>query len=90
LPGNVAPDRTSTDLRTINHLDLKYLKIREAVSWNDVCNTILFRNWCELRQDTVMSIQAVIFDLDGTLVDANEAHIDAWWEAFHVDAHVFQ
>lgn len=34
-----------------------------------------------------MSIQAVIFDLDGTLVDANEAHIDAWWEAFHVHGH---
>ena len=27
-------------------------------------------------------IRAVIFDLDGTLVDSNELHVDAWDEAF--------
>ncbi|MGL3200448.1 MULTISPECIES: HAD-IA family hydrolase [Curtobacterium] len=25
---------------------------------------------------------AVLFDIDGTLVDSNYAHIDAWWRAF--------
>jgi HAD superfamily hydrolase (TIGR01549 family) len=28
-------------------------------------------------------IQAVIFDLDGTLVDSNEFHVTAWQRAFH-------
>jgi HAD superfamily hydrolase (TIGR01509 family) len=27
-------------------------------------------------------IEAVIFDLDGTVVDSNELHVDAWTEAF--------
>ncbi|MDQ6860488.1 MAG: HAD family hydrolase [Verrucomicrobiota bacterium] len=27
-------------------------------------------------------LQAVIFDMDGTLVDSNELHVDAWDEAF--------
>ncbi len=25
---------------------------------------------------------AVLFDIDGTLVDSNYAHVDAWWRAF--------
>jgi HAD superfamily hydrolase (TIGR01509 family) len=29
-----------------------------------------------------MSLYAVLFDLDGTLVDTNQAHIDAWRQAF--------
>ncbi len=29
-----------------------------------------------------MTVRAVIFDIDGTLIDTNEAHIDAWREAF--------
>jgi membrane protein len=29
-----------------------------------------------------MSKQAILFDIDGTLVDSNEAHVDAWCEAF--------
>ena len=29
-----------------------------------------------------MRLQGVIFDIDGTLVDSNEAHIDCWLEAF--------
>ncbi|MDX1419789.1 MAG: HAD family hydrolase [Rubricoccaceae bacterium] len=29
-----------------------------------------------------MSIRALLFDLDGTLVDTNDAHTDAWVEAF--------
>jgi HAD superfamily hydrolase (TIGR01509 family) len=28
-------------------------------------------------------IQAVIFDLDGTVVDSNDLHVEAWAEAFH-------
>lgn len=28
------------------------------------------------------SATAVLFDIDGTLVDSNYAHIDAWWRAF--------
>lgn len=27
-------------------------------------------------------VQAVLFDLDGTLVDTNYLHVTAWWEAF--------
>jgi HAD superfamily hydrolase (TIGR01509 family) len=27
-------------------------------------------------------VEAVIFDLDGTLVDTNEAHVQAWYDAF--------
>lgn len=29
-----------------------------------------------------MTIRAVLFDVDGTLVDSNEAHVDAWAVAF--------
>ena len=29
-----------------------------------------------------MRLQGIIFDIDGTLVDSNEAHIDCWIEAF--------
>lgn len=29
-----------------------------------------------------MSIRAVLFDIDGTLVDSNQAHADAWIKAF--------
>jgi len=29
-----------------------------------------------------MPKQAILFDVDGTLVDSNEAHVDAWCEAF--------
>lgn len=29
-----------------------------------------------------MPIKAVLFDIDGTLVDSNELHVDAWDEAF--------
>lgn len=28
------------------------------------------------------SVGAVLFDLDGTLVDSNYLHVTAWWEAF--------
>lgn len=34
-----------------------------------------------------MSTHAILFDLDGTLVDSNEAHIDAWREAFLSSGH---
>lgn len=30
-----------------------------------------------------MSIDAVLFDMDGTLVDSNDCHVLAWEEAFH-------
>lgn len=29
-----------------------------------------------------MAIKAVLFDIDGTLVDSNEQHVWAWEEAF--------
>ena len=34
------------------------------------------------RRLGAMPKQAILFDIDGTLVDSNEAHIDAWLEAF--------
>ena len=36
-----------------------------------------------------MPITAVLFDIDGTLVDSNYLHVEAWSEAFHrVEAEV--
>ena len=29
-----------------------------------------------------MALDALIFDVDGTLVDSNEAHVEAWRQAF--------
>src|SRR5918999_2524145 len=34
----------------------------------------------ELQRDA--SLKGVIFDIDGTLVDSNDLHIEAWREAF--------
>lgn len=34
-----------------------------------------------------MAINAILFDLDGTLIDTNEAHIRAWREAFLAKGH---
>jgi phosphoglycolate phosphatase-like HAD superfamily hydrolase len=34
-----------------------------------------------------MTLQAVLFDLDGTLVDTNYLHVHAWWEAFREQGH---
>jgi len=34
-----------------------------------------------------MKIRAVLFDVDGTLVDSNEAHVDAWAVAFRQAGH---
>jgi membrane protein len=36
-----------------------------------------------------MSIQAIFFDLDGTLVDSNDLHVRAWDEAFRKGGHTF-
>ena len=30
----------------------------------------------------LMTIKAVVFDIDGTLVDSNEFHVSAWERAF--------
>ncbi|HEX8383851.1 MAG TPA: HAD family hydrolase [Sphingomonas sp.] len=34
-----------------------------------------------------MPIKAILFDLDGTLVDSNDFHVDAWVEAFAAHGH---
>lgn len=34
-----------------------------------------------------MRVRAVLFDVDGTLVDSNEAHVDAWAVAFREAGH---
>jgi membrane protein len=34
-----------------------------------------------------MKIHAILFDVDGTLVDSNEAHVDAWAVAFREAGH---
>ena len=36
-----------------------------------------------------MRIKAVLFDIDGTLVDSNDLHVDAWIEAFAGEGHRF-
>ena len=36
-----------------------------------------------------MSKQAILFDVDGTLVDSNEAHVTAWCEAFQQQGYEF-
>jgi len=36
---------------------------------------------------TRMQIQAILFDVDGTLVDSNEAHVDSWAVAFRETGH---
>lgn len=36
-----------------------------------------------------MSIKAILFDIDGTLVDSNDLHILAWEEAFAREGHRF-
>ena len=36
-----------------------------------------------------MPKQAILFDIDGTLVDSNEAHVDAWCEAFAQNGYSF-
>src|SRR4051812_31043270 len=32
--------------------------------------------------EDIRSVSAVIFDVDGTLVDSNDLHVEAWQEAF--------
>lgn len=34
-----------------------------------------------------MTVEAVVFDIDGTLIDTNAAHIQAWREAFRMHNH---
>ncbi|UUR09077.1 HAD family hydrolase [Sphingomonas glaciei] len=34
-----------------------------------------------------MMLQAILFDVDGTLVDSNQFHVLAWAEAFHAAGH---
>jgi membrane protein len=34
-----------------------------------------------------MPSKAVFFDMDGTLVDSNEFHVQTWQEAFHEAGH---
>src|SRR4028118_1288865 len=35
-------------------------------------------------------IRAILFDIDGTLVDSNNFHVLAWAEAFHAAGHDFR
>jgi beta-phosphoglucomutase-like phosphatase (HAD superfamily) len=32
-------------------------------------------------------LRAVLFDVDGTLVDTNYLHVVTWWQAFAQDGH---
>jgi HAD superfamily hydrolase (TIGR01509 family) len=34
-----------------------------------------------------MNVKGAIFDMDGTLVDTNQAHVEAWHKAFHQHGH---
>jgi membrane protein len=49
------------------------------VGWNVACG--------ERPLKCAMSLKAIFFDIDGTLVDSNEFHVMAWQEAFHDYGH---
>jgi hypothetical protein len=36
-----------------------------------------------------MQKRAILFDIDGTLVDSNDAHVEAWHQAFAAEGHAF-
>jgi len=36
-----------------------------------------------------MQKRALLFDIDGTLVDSNDAHVEAWHRAFAAEGHLF-
>ena len=36
-----------------------------------------------------MPKRAILFDIDGTLVDSNDAHVDAWQQAFAAEGYAF-
>jgi HAD superfamily hydrolase (TIGR01509 family) len=36
-----------------------------------------------------MRKRAILFDIDGTLVDSNDAHVDAWQQAFAAEGYAF-
>lgn len=36
----------------------------------------------QLGSDDTMAIKAVLFDIDGTLVDSNDYHVAAWQTVF--------
>lgn len=40
-----------------------------------------------LDMEDAMAIKAVLFDLDGTLVDSNDAHVRVWSEVFRGEGH---
>jgi phosphoglycolate phosphatase-like HAD superfamily hydrolase len=40
-----------------------------------------------IRERGLMTIKAVFFDIDGTLVDSNEFHVSAWERAFQEQLH---
>ena len=40
------------------------------------------RNAIQLENMKLFSVRAFIFDIDGTLVDSNELHVDSWDQAF--------
>ncbi|MFL6734835.1 MAG: HAD family hydrolase [Sphingomicrobium sp.] len=41
------------------------------------------------RSHSPMTIKAILFDIDGTLVDSNEQHIRSWIDAFRTLGHEF-
>lgn len=41
-----------------------------------------FSFWPRTFQDLILPIKAVLFDIDGTLVDSNDHHVFAWQKAF--------
>src|SRR6476620_10525594 len=48
------------------------------------------KRWPEQTRSDAMTKQAIFFDIDGTLVDSNEAHVDAWCEAFAREGYRFR
>ncbi len=46
------------------------------------CDLIAYRRGAVGRPCSRTRISAVLFDVDGTLVDTNYLHVVTWWEVF--------
>jgi HAD superfamily hydrolase (TIGR01549 family) len=72
----LAPHRFQLDLPTTSSLLGVSLRVAGGANFNLACDSDA------MRDNILEPYKAVIFDLDGTLVDSNEFHVDSWDRAF--------